>query len=120
MELLVVAEPRFDERFDRRSALVVQGECHDQAGIHDRHQYGLLEAVAPLDRGARWVVTGRIEHELHTKTSLTPLDDHDQEVLNLSCAMTSKARGAVEWSHHGDNVGGPRMDELNAFVFVSY
>lgn len=98
------------DRFDDRPA----------PGIHDRHQYGLLEAVAPLDRDARWVITARIEHELHTRTSLTPLDDHDQEVLNLSLAMTSNARSAVEWSHHGDNVGGPRMDELNAFVFLSY
>src|SRR5262249_42982897 len=45
------------ERFDDRPA----------PGLHERHQYYLLETLVPLDVEGRWAVTGRYEHDYRTR-----------------------------------------------------
>jgi hypothetical protein len=98
------------DRFDDRPA----------AGIHDRHQYALLEALALLGRDQRWALTARLEHEYRTRTVLTREEDHDLEVLNLAYYFNLNMRTAIECGHAGDNIGGPRVATLDAFIHIAY
>ncbi len=98
------------DRFDDRPA----------AGIHQRHQYTLLEALVPLESAQRWALTARIEHDCTTKTVLTREEDRNLEVVNVGCFTSPNTRIEVEVAHGGDNVGGPRVDEVSAGVQISY
>jgi hypothetical protein len=98
------------DRFDDRPA----------AGIHDRHQYYLLDVLRPLDRRQRWWVTARYEHEYRTQTVLTPEEDHQLGVLNLTRQVNANAKLAVEVAHAGDNVSGPRVNTLDAYVDLAF
>ena len=107
---LVVQPLYLFDRFDDRPA----------AGIHDRHQYFGLEALAPIGNARRWWLTTRYEHEYRTRTELSPEADHQVALVNLSCELTRYAGLALEWAHWGDNIGGPREDALDACVRLGY
>ena len=90
------------------------------AAIQDKHQTGLIEALVLLDSQQRWVLTGRVELQDIARTSVTPIEDHKLGVLNLSYFVNPNAKVALEWAHSADNVAGPKLDELNAYVHVGY
>jgi hypothetical protein len=89
-------------------------------GIKDKHQTGLLEAIVLLDQAQRWVLTGRAEVTDVAKNDVAPVMDVQQQVVNLSYMVNPNARVALEWAHGADNVQGPRVTELNAYVHVGY
>ena len=97
------------DRFDDRPA----------AGIHDRHQYYLMEATLVPGAG-HWAWNARAEHEYRTATVLTPEEDHQLLVLNLARVLTPQARVAIEGTVSGDNIGGPRSSGLGAYVGLQY
>ncbi|MGH7740526.1 MAG: hypothetical protein ACRENS_00735 [Candidatus Eiseniibacteriota bacterium] len=97
------------DRFDDRPA----------AGIHDRHQYYLLETTLVPGSGA-WVWNARLEHEYRTRTVWTHEQDHQLVVLNLARVLSPIARLALEGSLGGDNVGGPRSASMGAYVGLQY
>jgi hypothetical protein len=97
------------DRFDDRPA----------AGIHDRHQYYLLEATVVPGAG-RWALDARAEHEYRTRTVWTAEEDHQLVVMSLARVLTPLARVALEGSVGGDNVGGPRTTTLGAYVGLQY
>lgn len=97
------------DRFDDRPA----------AGIHDRHQYYLLEATLAPGAGL-WALNARAEHEYRTRTVWTPEEDHQLVVLSLARVLDPLARIAIEGSVAGDNIGGPRAATLGAFVSLQY
>lgn len=107
--LEVIPAYTFD-RFDDRPA----------AGIHDKHQLALIEALALLDREGHWVLTARLEHEYRTGTDLTPEEDHDLEALGLARYISPNAGVSLECAHAGDNRAGPKLDRLDAYIHVGY
>ena len=107
--LEVIPAYTFD-RFDDRPA----------AGIHDKHQLALIEALALLDREGHWVLTARLEHEYRTGTDLTPEEDRNLEALGLARYVSPNARVSLECTHAGDNLAGPKVDRLDAYVHVGY
>ncbi len=107
----IVVQPAYVfDRFDDRPA----------AGIHDRHQHYLLEALAPIGTSRRWWLTTRYEHEYRTKTVLSPEEDHQLGLVNLGFNVSRNAGVALEWSRLGDNIGGARVDALDACVRLGY
>ena len=112
--------------FAAKRFLLIPGYVFDRfddrpgPGIHDRHQYYLLEALGLLDREHRWALTARYEHEYRTKTVGSPEEDHQLGVLNLSRQLTPNATLALEVAHAGDNVSGPRVNELDAYVRFAF
>lgn len=98
------------DRFDDRPGI----------GIHDKHHLELLEAVLSLGRERRWVITARGELEYRTPTALTPEENRQLEALNVAHLVHPDLEVAVEWAHASDNVGGPRVDALNAYLHAGY
>ncbi len=98
------------DRFDDRPA----------PGIHQRHQYALLELWALPDDAARWELLARLEHERTTPTVLTPGEDHDLEVIRAARVVTPNVRAALELAHAGDNVGGPHVTSASLSVQLAY
>jgi len=98
------------DRFDDRPA----------PGIHQRHQYALLELQALPGAQQRWLLTARFEHGHVTPTVLTPGEDHDREVLRAACYVAPNVRVSLECAHTGDNVGGPHALATDAAVQLVY
>ena len=98
------------DRFDDRPA----------AGLHQRRQTALLEARLPLDVAQRWQLTAFAEHDYTTQTRYSPEADRHHEALGLGYDVRPNAELAVEWLHAGDNVAGPRIDQLNTFLRIGY
>jgi hypothetical protein len=98
------------DRFDDRPA----------AGIHLRHQYYLVEALAPLDAGRRWLLTTRYEHAYTTRTVLTPEADRQLGVANVAFEIVPAASVAIECTEAHDNVGGPDVRAADLFVRMSF
>jgi len=88
--------------------------------LHERHQVGLLEVLAPLDARALWTLTARLEHRMRTATAYRSEMDQDLEALDLGIALYPNARTTIELAHQGDNVGGPRSYGADAVVRLSY
>jgi len=97
------------DRFDDRPA----------AGIHDRHQYYLLEATLAPGLG-RWAFNARAEHEYRTRTVWTSEEDHQRVVLSVARVLSPLARIALEGSMDGDNIGGARAALLGAYASLQY
>lgn len=98
------------DRFDDRPA----------AGIHDRHQYYLLQALAPLGARGRWLMAARVEHDYHTRTVLTPEGDRQLEVANLSYELFSGTSVTLEGSDQTDNFGAPGVRSVDARIRLIY
>jgi hypothetical protein len=89
-------------------------------GIHQRHQYALLEALAVLGAEREWVLTARAEHEHTTPTISTPGEDQDLEALRLTRVVSADSRVALEWSRVAVTAGGPRESRLDALMQLAY
>jgi len=98
------------ERFDDRPA----------AGMHERHQYALLEALRPLRKRQRWVVSARYEHEYRTSNALMREADRQLALADLAYDFLSGARLGLECSLARDNLGDPSVRSLDAFVRMTY
>jgi hypothetical protein len=98
------------DRFDDRPA----------AGVHDRHQYYVLEAFAPLDRGRQWTLGARLEHEYRTRTRYSPEEDHQLDVLDVARELGSLATLSLEWSRQTQNTGLPRSTALDLALRIHY
>jgi len=98
------------DRFDDRPA----------AGIHERHQYFLLEAVTTLDGRGRWPLTARYEHDYRSLNAVDPEDHRQLEALDLARFVTPNAKLGVESSRSDERLGRQHRDELGMFLQVSY
>jgi hypothetical protein len=84
--------------------------------LHDKHHMALLEVDAPLERDRRWWLSGRVEHEYRTLTPYTRELDRQREALDLAYDPRPDTRVALEWTHDADNVGDPRVNQLDAYL----
>jgi hypothetical protein len=98
------------ERLDDRPA----------AGMHERHQYALLEVLRPLGQRQRWVVSARYEHEYRTPNAITREADRQLALADLAYDFLSGARLGLECSLARDNLGDPSVRSLDAFVRMTY
>jgi hypothetical protein len=76
------------DRFDDRPA----------PGIHQRHQYGMLEALGVLGADRRWTLAARFELEHTTPTKLTPGEDGDLAAVRLGRVLAPNATLSLEAS----------------------
>lgn len=86
----------------------------------DKSQSGLLEAMWLIDKDGWWALTGRYEIAHLPKTTASAEEDHTLEAINLSYFVNRNARVALEWSHTGDNVLGPRVNDFQVYAHVGY
>ena len=86
----------------------------------DNINTGMLEAIGLLDKDGKWVATGRFE-QMHTPaaTSIEAMNT-TQTALNLAYYVNPNARIALDWTHLSTDQGGPKSDQLQAFVHVGY
>jgi len=107
--LTIIPSYVFD-RFDDRPA----------PGLHERHQYYLLETLMPLDARGCWAVTGRYEHDYRTRNAYDPEEHRDLATLDLGWQATENARVAVEWAHADERLDRRHQDEVDAYVQASW
>ena len=88
--------------------------------VGDKIESGMLEALYLLDKDGWWALTGRYEIAHLPKSGGGAEEDHTVEVVNLSHFVNRNARIGAEWSHLGDNVQGPRVNEFQLYTQVGY
>ena len=98
------------DRFDDRPA----------PGIHQRHQYAVLEGLAVLDARGASAISLRLEHDHVTPTLFTPGDDRDLEAARGWRWVSPNVRLALEASHAAGAAGGRRETRLDATVTLAY
>ncbi len=81
---------------------------------------GMLEAIGLLDKDGKWVATGRLEQSRIPAAGGVDASSALQTALNLSYYVNPNARVALDWTHFSIDHGGPKADELQAFVHVGY
>ena len=112
-----IGPPRFTltpsyvfDRFDDRPS----------AGIHEHHQYYMLEMLAPLDPNGRWAMTGRYEHDYRTPNRHDPEDHRQLAVLDLAWQAMRSTKIAVEGSYADDRLVRRHHEKLDAFAQASW
>jgi len=98
------------DRFDDRPA----------AGIHERHQYYMIETVTELDARGRWAMTGRYEHDYRTRNVIDPEAHRELEAVDLAWRAIANAQLAVEWENTDARPIRGRQDQVDAFVRASW
>jgi hypothetical protein len=98
------------DRFDDRPA----------PGVHERHQYYLLEGIVPLGLARRWVVTGRYEHDYRTGNTYDPEDHRQQAALQLAWQAIPNARVGLECTRTDDRLASQERAGLEAFGQASW
>jgi hypothetical protein len=86
----------------------------------DKSESGMVEALWLIDKDGWWALTGRYEIEHLPKTAASAEEDHTIEALNLAHFINRNARLAFEWSHVGDNIQGPRVNDFQLYAQVGY
>jgi hypothetical protein len=89
-------------------------------GQRDKIQTGMLEGLVFLDKDSRWMLTARYEQRDMPAFQTLAKQDDQQVVANLCWYANPNARIALEWTHTSDNVKGPKVDGVQAFVHVGY
>ena len=89
-------------------------------GVHERHQYYLLEGIVPLGLARRWVVTARYEHDYRTRNTYDPEDHRQQEVLQLAWQAVANARLGLECARNDDRLAHQGNADLEAFAQASW
>ncbi|HTM57286.1 MAG TPA: hypothetical protein VL123_02600 [Candidatus Udaeobacter sp.] len=87
---------------------------------NDKNEFGMVEALWLLDPNGWWALTGRFEIEHMPKSGVSPEQDLNVEVINLSHFLNRNVRLGAEWAHFGDNVQGPRINEYQLYTQVGY
>ncbi len=98
------------DRFDDRPS----------AGVHERHQYYMVETVAELDPHGRWAMTGRYEHDYRTRNVIDPEAHRQLEAVDLAWRAMANAQLAVEWSNSDDRSARRKQDQFDALVRASW
>jgi hypothetical protein len=80
----------------------------------------MIEAIGLLDKDGKWVATGRLEDGMEPAEGTFPKVTVTQTVLDLAYYVNPNARVALDWTHFTQDQGGPKIDELQAFVHVGY
>jgi hypothetical protein len=91
----------------------------DQAQAKDVNT-GMVEAIALLDKDSKWVATGRVEVQNVPAAGGLESSNTTQTAFNLAYYVNPNARVALDWTHLSDNVQGPKIDQVQAFVHVGY
>jgi hypothetical protein len=81
---------------------------------------GMIEAIALLDKSSRWALTGRIERANIPAAGGLDAANLTQTALNIAYYVNPNARLALDWTHLSDDVEGPKIDQIQAFVHVGY
>lgn len=81
---------------------------------------GMIEAIALLDPASRWALTGRVERASVPAAGGAEAANTTQAALDLAYYVNPNARIALDWTHLTDDVQGPKVDQLQAFVHVGY
>jgi len=98
------------DRFDDRPA----------AGIHERHQFVLLEAVGEIDPLGRFSSTLRWEHDTRTRNVIDPEARRDLEAVDLAWRARPNAQVAIEWTNRDERPAPHRQEQVDAFVRASW
>jgi hypothetical protein len=98
------------DRFDDRPA----------PGVHERHQYLLLESIVPLGPAERWVMTARYEHDYRTRNPYDPEEHRQQGVLQLAWQALPSARLGVECARTDDRLARQGRAAVDAFAQASW
>ena len=88
-------------------------------GVHERHQYYMLEGIVPL-LASRWVMTARYEHDYRTRNPYDPENHRQQEVLQLAWQAVPNARLGLECARTDDRVARTGNADLQAFAQASW
>lgn len=91
----------------------------------DKVESGMLEGSVYIDKGQRWLFTGRYELRHMPKfdyqgSQAFAEEDDAQAVANVSWYSNPNAKIALEYSHLSDNVQGPRISQVQLYVHVGY
>lgn len=111
---------------DRGRFFIIPGYTYETfqdepAGISDKLQTGLIEALWLLDKDSRWVLTTRYEHQYTPKSNgATAVMDRSLGAMNVAYYINPNARIGVDWAHGSDNVHGPITDDVRAFFWLGY
>ena len=98
------------DRFDDRPA----------PGVHEHHQYYMLESIVPLGLARRWVMTARYEHDYRTRNTYDPEDHRQQEVVQLAWQAIPNARLGLECVRTDDRLAREGRADLEAFAQASW
>jgi hypothetical protein len=98
------------DRFDDRPA----------PGVHEHHQYVMLEGIVPLGLARRWVMTARYEHDYRTRNTYDPEDHRQQEVVQLAWQAIPNARFGLECARTDDRLAHEGRADLDAFAQASW
>jgi len=98
------------DRFDDRPA----------PGVHEHHQYVMLESIVPLGLGRRWVMTARYEHDTRTRNTYDPEDHREQEVVQLAWQAIPSARLGLECARTDDRLAHEDRADVEAFAQASW
>jgi len=89
-------------------------------GVHERHQYYMLEGIVPLGPASRWTMTARYEHDYRTRNSYDPEDHRQQEALQLAWQAIPNARLGLECARADDRLAHEANADLEAFAQASW
>jgi len=89
-------------------------------GVHERHQYYMLESIVPLGAARRWLVTGRYEHEYRTPNTYDPEEHRQQAVVQLAWQVIPNARIALECARADDRLAHQGSADVDAFAQASW
>lgn len=91
----------------------------------DKQETGLLDTGFLLDGTGHWVATARYEIQHRPKFDFEGIEafpelDLVQATGNVAYYVNPNAKLVLEYTRLQDNAGGPKMDEVQAYVFVGY
>lgn len=81
---------------------------------------GMLEAISTLGKDGKWVATGRFEDRRTLAAGGLDASNLTQTALDLAYYVNPNARVGLDWTHLAEDHGGPKQDQLQAFVHVGY
>ena len=109
---------------------VIPGFTYEKFGDADFTQFdvqetGLLDTGLLFGTANRWAATGRLELQHRPEfqfegVTAFPEADFSALTANLAYYVNPNAKLVLEYSRLHDNVQGPRLDSVNAYVFVGY
>ena len=93
---------------------------HSSDMVQKERYTPMLEAIALLDKDGQWVGTGRYETARIPAAGGYDALTAMRLAFDLSYYVNPNARIGLDWTHDTVDQGGPKMDEVQAFVHVGY
>jgi len=81
---------------------------------------GMIEAIGLLNKDGKWVATGRFEDANAPSANGFESSTTTQTAFDLAYYVNPNARVGLDWTHLTVDHGGPKTDEVQAFVHVGY